>query len=89
MGFYYGQSQPPQPEKEPGGCLEVLVISRAVFGILALPLAIMLGVVLALVALVALFSVAWYFGVLGLVVIGAAIAGYARWERTRFRSGGP
>jgi hypothetical protein len=89
MGFYHGQSQPPEPEKEPSGCMEVFIISRAVFGILALPIGIMLGIIIGIVALIALFSVAWYLGVLGLLAIGGAIGAYARWERTRFRSGGP
>lgn len=88
MGFYYGQSPPPEPEKEPGGCMEALIITRAVFGILALPLLIMFGVIVGLVLLVVLFSVHWLLGVLGLFVIAAAIAVYARWERIKFRPGG-
>ena len=82
-------AQTPEPEKQPGGCMEVLIISRAVFGILAVPLAVMIGLVLAIVALVALFSVHWLLGLAGIVAIGCGIALYARWERGRFRSGGP
>ena len=89
MSFCYGPSQQPEPEKEPGGCMEVVVITRAVFGILAIPLAIMIGLILAVVALVALFSVHWLLGLLGIAVIVAGIAVYARWERTHIRSGGP
>jgi hypothetical protein len=89
MGFYYGGPKAPEPEKEPGGCMEVLIITRAVFGILALPLGLMVGVILAIVVIVALFSTNTLLGLVGLAVIAAAIAGYARWERRKFRSGGP
>ena len=88
MGFYYGTNKPPEPEKEPGGCMEVFVITRAVFGILAIPLLIMLGLILGIVALVALFSVNTFLGLGGIGLIVAGIAGYARWERRKFQSGG-
>ncbi|MHB8577278.1 MAG: hypothetical protein ACYDCQ_18350 [Dehalococcoidia bacterium] len=88
MGFYYGKSEPPKPEKEPGGCMEVWAISRAVFSILAVPLLILSGVIIAIVALIALFSVHWLLGLAGLGGIAGGIAFYARWERRKFRSGG-
>ena len=83
MGTYYGSQK---PEKEPGGCMEALMISRAIFGILALPLLIMIGAIFGLVVLVALFSVHWLLGLLGLALIVGGIAFYARWERSKFRS---
>ena len=86
MGFYHGPSQ--EPEEEPGGCMEVFVISRAVFGILAVPLLIMIGVIAVIVALIVLFSVGWILGLVGLALIGVGIAFYARWERDKFRSEG-
>ncbi len=87
MGFYHGSSQTP-PEKEPGGCMEVLIISRAVFGILALPLGIILGAILGLVLLFWLFSVHVLLGLLGIAFLAAGVAWYARWERRRFGPGG-
>lgn len=89
MGFYYGPSEPPKPDREPGGCLEALIITRAVFAVLAIPLAAILGVFVALAILIALFGVAWYWGVLWLAVLAAGVVAYARWERHRFRSGPP
>jgi hypothetical protein len=83
MGTYYGSQK---PEKEPGGCMEALMISRAIFGILALPLLIMIGAIFGLVVLVALFSIHWLLGLLGLALIAGGIAFYARWERSKFRS---
>ncbi len=89
MGFYYGKSQQPEPEKEPAGCMEVWVITRAVFGILAIPLLILVGIILVIVAIVVLFSIHWLLGLAGIAAAIAGIIFYARWERTRFRSGGP
>ena len=86
MGTYYGSQRPKEPEKEPGGCMEALMISRAIFGILALPLLIMIGAIFGLVVLVALFSIHWLLGLLGLALIAGGIALYARWERSKFRS---
>ena len=89
MGFYYGPSTPPENEKEPGGCLEALILTRAAFGALALPLAILFGSVLGLVLVFYLFSVHPLLGVAGLVGLALAVALYARWERGRFPSGPP
>ncbi len=88
MGFYYGPGREPKKEKEPGGCLEVLTISRAVFGILAIPLAVLIGVLLIIVAVVWLFSIFWLLGLLGIAAIAGGIAAYARWERNKYRPGG-
>ena len=88
MGFYYQQNEPPKPEKEPGGCLEVLLITRAVFGVLAIPLALILGLFAVLGIMIAAFSFAWYFGLLWIAVIAAGTVAYARWERGHI-GGGP
>ena len=90
MGFYYESNQPPkQPkqEKEPGGCLEVLLITRAVFGVLLIPLTMIIGLFAALAIMILAFSVAWYLGLLWIAVIGVGTAVYARWERGHFRGG--
>jgi hypothetical protein len=89
MGFYHGPSQPPPSEKEPGGCMEVLVISRAVFAVLAVPMLVLLGIIVTIVALGFLFSVHWALGLLGIAAIGGLAVLYARWERGKFRSTGP
>lgn len=89
MGFYYGPSKPPEDEKEPGGCMEALVLTRAAFGALAVPLAILFGSVIGLVGVFYLFSIHPLLGLLGLVGLAIGVALYARWERGRFRSGPP
>ena len=89
MGFYYGPSKPPEEEKEPGGCMEALILTRAAFAALALPIAILFGAMGGLVLVLYLFTVHVLLGLLVLVALGLGIALYARWERTRFQSGPP
>jgi uncharacterized membrane protein len=78
----------PQRQKEPAGCLEVLVLTRAAFGVLLWPL------VALVLALVALFLVVYLFTVsppLALIPIAGIIVGvlvFARWEQRRFRPPG-
>lgn len=83
MGFYYGQSPPPD-EKEPGGCRDVFILTRVVFGVLFLPLAVMLGIILGLVLVIYLWSIFWLFGILVIVLCAIGIGAYARWERRRY-----
>jgi hypothetical protein len=88
MGHYYGPSRQPEQDKEPGGCMEVWIISRAVFGILAIPLLVLAGIILGIVGIVTLFTIHWLLGLAGIAAAAAGIAFYARWERSKFRSGG-
>ena len=66
MGFYYGPSKPPE-EKEPGGCMEALILTRAAFGALALPIGILFGAIGGLVLVLYLFTVHVLLGLLALV----------------------
>jgi hypothetical protein len=89
MGFYYGPSSTPEPEKEPGGCMEALILTRAAFAALALPIGILFGAILGLVGLIYAFSASRLLGlfVIALIVVGIAL--YARWERHKFPGGPP
>jgi hypothetical protein len=93
MGFYYGPSTPPgkgdKEDKEPGGCMEALILTRAAFGALALPLAILFGAVGGLIVMLYLFSIHPLFGLAGLIAVVIGVALFARWERGRFPSGPP
>lgn len=84
MGFYYGPSSAPEPEKEPGGCMEALILTRAAFAALAIPLAVLVGAIGAIVLLFVTFSIHWLLGLLYLGLIVAGIVVYARWERAKF-----
>lgn len=89
MGFYYGPSQPPQQEKEPGGCLEALILTRAAFGALLLPIGILFGAIASIVLVLYLFGIHPLLGLAALALVVVGVAFYARWERSRFRSGPP
>ena len=82
MGFYHGPSS--APEKEPGGCMEALLLTRAAFAVLALPVVILFGTILGLVLLIYLLSVHWLLGLLFLAALGGGVAWYARWERRKY-----
>jgi hypothetical protein len=84
MGFYYGPSSQPEPEKEPGGCMEALILTRAAFTALALPLLVLVGAIVAVVLLFVTFSIHWLIGLAYIGLIGAGLAMYARWERRKF-----
>ena len=84
MGFYYGQSEPPQ-EEQPSGCRDVILLTRAVFGVLLVPIGALTGVLAAVGLLIFLFSRSWILGLVGLAVAALAVYLYARWERRHFR----
>lgn len=84
MGFYYGPSSGPEPEKEPGGCMEALILTRAAFAALAIPVLVLVGAIAGIVLLFVAFSMHWIAGVLYLALIAAGIFAYARWERRKF-----
>lgn len=96
MGFYYGPSTPPgkggkpgKKDEEPGGCMEALILTRAAFGALAVPLAVLFGAVIGLVLVLYLFSLHMLLGLGGVVALVVGVALFARWERSRFHSGPP
>ncbi|HEY8172897.1 MAG TPA: hypothetical protein VIH21_07400 [Dehalococcoidia bacterium] len=82
MGYYY--DRPPNEEKPPG-CLDVLLITRAVFAVIMIPVGILFGVFFFLSAAFYLFT---FHAALGLIPIGVLIAAvwlFARWEQRRAR----
>jgi len=87
MGYYYEPSSPPDDEKPPG-CLETLVIMRAVFGLL-LPVVIAMVVLIAdLAAIFVLFSVHPALALIPIVLTVVAIWFFARWDQRRARPPG-
>jgi hypothetical protein len=84
--MYYGPSQPPPDEHDSGGCRDVWLLTRAAFGILLVPLAILFGALFAVMAVIYLFSRSGLLGLLGVGVIAVGIYVYARWERHHFRA---
>ena len=73
----------PQEPKEPGGCVQSIVITRMIIGMLAIPLGLILGAVLAV--LLALWALTVH-PLLGLAVILGGfllLLAVARWESNR------
>jgi len=78
----------PQPQREPGGCLEVWVLTRAMFGILFWPMLALIGAVLAVVLVFLLFTVHPALALIPIAAIAGAVYLFARWEQRRFRPPG-
>jgi hypothetical protein len=76
------------PQKEPGGCLEVWVLTRAMFGVLLWPLVALVGLVIAVVLVFFLFTVHPALALIPVAGIAAAVYLFARWEQRRFRPPG-
>jgi hypothetical protein len=85
MGYYYEQ-RPPEPDDEPRyGCLDVLLITRAVLGVLLWPLAVFLLVILDIAAAFYLFTVHPALVLIPVALTAAAIYAFARWDQNRDR----
>lgn len=80
--------QEPGPQREPGGCLEVWVLTRAMFGILMWPMLALVGVVLAVVFVLFLFTVHPALALIPIAAIALAVYLFARWEQRHFRPPG-
>ena len=80
--------QQQKPQREPGGCLEVWVLTRAAFGVLFWPLAALIGFVLAVVLVLFLFTVHPALALIPVAAIAIALYLFARWEQRRFHPPG-
>ena len=77
---------PQQPPKEPSGCLQTLVISRAIIGLLMVPIGMMTGAIVALILVFYAFTVHPILGVFALaLLIGSGYYGIMKWEEHRAR----
>ena len=74
-----------EPEKEPSGCMEFWIITRAVFGVLIWPLLALFAAVGWLVLTLYAFFTAPLLALIPLVLGIGALMLFARWERGRFR----
>jgi hypothetical protein len=80
MGFYYNSGEPPPDEDKPASFREMLTIIWAAFSVLALPLALLLGVFVALIAVIWLFMIHALAGLAAVLVIVAALVARGIWE---------
>jgi hypothetical protein len=87
VGYYYDSGGAP-PEEKPPGCLDAVLITRAVFGILLWP---MLGIALVLADVGAIFftfTIHPALALIPLVITAAALWLFAKWEQSHFRPPG-
>jgi hypothetical protein len=85
MGYYYEHGP---PEEKPPGCIDVLVMTRAVLSILLVPLAIIFAVGVGVGVAFYLYAI---HPALVFVPVAAGAIGiwlYARWEQRHFRPPG-
>jgi hypothetical protein len=73
---YYQQ----EPEKEPGGCRESFVLTRAVFGVLMWPLLALLGAMVGLGIVLYLFFVNPLLALIPIGLLAVGLFLFARWE---------
>lgn len=83
---YYEQSPPPKEERP--GCLDALIITRAVFAVLVWPLLAIIAVLADVGITWILFTVYPALALIPIALTAAAIWLYARWEQRRFRPPG-
>lgn len=73
----------PPPPSEPNGCIQTLVISRMIFMILLIPIALIMGVLLAVMAVFVAYSEHPVLGLIVITLVGALFYFVVRWERQR------
>ncbi len=86
MGYYYDES--PQGEEKPPGCLDALLITRAVFGILIWPVLAIFAVLVDVGVTFFLFTIFPALALIPIALSGVALWVFAKWEQRRFRPPG-
>jgi len=81
MGFYHGTTS--EPDDKPPGCMDVIVITRAVFTVLFWPLVAIFAVVLDLALIFYTFAVNPALALVPLGLTVALVALLIRWDRSR------
>ncbi len=80
---HYEQQRPDDRDKPPG-CLDILVITRVVLGVLFWPLAVMFVVIFDLGITFYLYATRPLFALIPVAITAAAILGFTLWERHRY-----
>ena len=73
----------PKEQKEPTGCMQSLAITRAVFSILLVPLAILVGALAALIVTLYAFTVNPALALIPMAIGGGGIYLMYHWEKKR------
>ena len=75
--------QYPQGSREPSGCVQTLVISRVIIAMLLVPMALIIGAVLAVILTFYALSVSPFLALFVIVCSVGIIVGLAKWESWR------
>jgi hypothetical protein len=75
--------QYPQAPREPNGCLQSLVISRLIIGMLLIPMALIIGCVVAVILTFYALAAHPLLALLVIVCSVGIIVGLAKWESWR------
>jgi hypothetical protein len=75
----------PQQQKEPSGCMETVIITRIVFGMLLIPFAMIMGAIFAVVATFYALTIHPLLAVFCIVLCGTLFVLFVRWETSRVR----
>ena len=86
MGYYYDER--PTQEEKPPGCLDALLITRAVFGVLMWPVLALFAVLADLGVIFYVFTIHPALALIPLALSGAGPWLFAKWEQKRFRPPG-
>jgi hypothetical protein len=78
MAMYY-----PQEPKEPSGCMQTLIITRVIFALLAVPVAIIGAAMFAIVMTFYLFTVSAPLALIPLLLGVVGVMVLYRWEQAR------
>lgn len=86
MGYYSDQGPP--DKEQPPGCLDALLITRAVFGVMMWPVLAMVLVVVDAGVIFHLYSLHPGLALIPIGMTAGALWLFARWEQKRFRPPG-
>ena len=75
--------EPHRQQKEPSGCMQTIVISRLIIGILLIPLALIGGGIVAVLVAFYLLTIHPLFALLFIVAAAAVMIAVTRWESRR------
>jgi hypothetical protein len=87
MGYYYDDQRPPDKEQPPG-CLDALLITRAVFGVMMWPILAMVVVAIDAGLIFYLYSLHPALALFPIAITAGALWLFAKWEQKHFRPPG-
>lgn len=79
----------PRQPREPSGCMQALVISRLIIGMLLIPMTIIFGAIVAVLLTFYTLSIHPLLALLTIVVAGTVLVAIAKWESRRVARDNP